>query len=269
MAPISDRDLQALCEQLALDAGAVIMEVFAGAIKVEEKADRSPVTEADRRAEAVILEGLRAVFPGLPCVGEEEAAAGLAPFDPGREFILVDALDGTHEFIRRGTDFTVNIALVRDGAPVLGVVYAPAGRRFVSASGGLAEALDLSPDGLAVGARRPLAVRPCAEPVVAAASRSHRTRETDDYIARYPRAETVAMGSSLKFCLLAAGEADLYPCFHPTHEWDTAAGDAILRAAGGMTFSADGRVLAYNKREADGAPFKNPSFIATGTAPLR
>lgn len=269
MAPISDRDLQALFEQLALDAGAVIMGVFAGTFETQLKADRSPVTEADRQAEAVILQGLRAVCPDLPCVGEEESAAGLAPADPGREFVLVDALDGTHEFIKRGTDFTVNIALVRDGAPVLGVVYAPAGRRFSSAAGGLAEALDLSPDGLGIAERRPIAVRPCAEPVVVAASRSHRTQETNDYIARYPNAETVALGSSLKFCLLASGEADLYPCFHATHEWDTAAGDAILRAAGGMTYAADRQKLVYNKRETDGTPFKNPSFIATGNAPLR
>lgn len=267
MAPISDRELQALFEQLALDAGAAIMQVFEGRrIEATEKADHSPVTEADRQAEAVILQGLRAVCPALPCVAEEEAAAHGLPREAPREFILIDPLDGTREFIKRGSDFTVNIALVRRGVPAAGVVYAPACRRFFSAAGGRAEALELSPDGLAVGERRPLAVRRPASPPGIVASRSHRTPETDAWLARFPGAEILAIGSSLKFCLIAAGEADLYPRFGRTMEWDTAAGDAILRAAGGMTHTLDGSPLRYGKGAAETgeAAFANPFFIAEG-----
>lgn len=264
MAPTSDRELQTLFERLALEAGAAIMRVFHGRAAVEEKADHSPVTEADRAAEAIILAGLRAACPALPCVAEEEAAAGLAPKNPGREFILIDPLDGTREFIRGATDFTVNIALVRDGSPVAGVVYAPACGRCLSAANGRAEALDLLPDASAVAARRPVTVRPASSPPRIVASRSHRTPETDAWLARFPGAAIVSIGSSLKFCLLAEGEADLYPRFGPTMEWDTAAGDAILRAAGGLTRTPAGKVLVYGKRQADSGlrPYENPFFIA-------
>lgn len=241
------------------------MRVFQGGVAVEEKADHSPVTEADRTAEAIILAGLRAACPALPCVAEEAMAAGLGPADPGREFILVDPLDGTREFIRGGSDFTVNIALVRDGAPVVGVVYAPACGRFFSAAGGKAEELALLPDASLIAGRRPIAVGGTSAALRILASRSHRTPETDAFIARFPGAGIVSIGSSLKFCLLAAGEADLYPRFGPTMEWDTAAGDAVLRSAGGVTRTPAGNVLSYGKHRQEGAmrPFQNPSFIAT------
>jgi 3'(2'), 5'-bisphosphate nucleotidase len=267
LAPTSDAELQRLFERLALEAGAAIMRVHAGRVRVEEKADRSPVTEADRAAEAVILAGLRAACPALPVIAEEEASAGLSPLDPGNEFILVDPLDGTREFIRGGADFTVNIALIRNGAPVAGVVYAPALPRFFSAAGGVAEEIKLAPDGARLGARGVIVVRcpPLVPRVVA--SRSHRTPETESFLAGFPGAEIVSIGSSLKFCLLAAGEADLYPRFGPTMEWDTAAGDAILRSAGGITHRPDGSILDYGKRgrEPSMRPFQNPFFIATAS----
>lgn len=268
-APTSDAELRALFETLALQAGAVILDVFhASRIEAREKADHSPVTEADRRAESLILEGLRARCPFLSCVAEEETAAGLAPRRPDREFILIDPLDGTREFIKRGNDFTVNIALVRDSRPVIGVVYAPACGKFCSAAPGIAEALDVSGDGARIEVRRPITVSAKADRLRIVASRSHRTPATDEYLKRFPEAELVAIGSSLKFCLVAAGEADLYPRFGRTMEWDTAAGDAVLRAAGGTTRIIGGVPLHYGKLagETGEAAFANPFFIASGSA---
>ena len=258
-----DAAIQAVFERLALSAGRVIMDVYRSDFSAEQKADESPVTEADRQSERVILEGLRAAFPHIACVAEEECAAGEGPSDPGRSFFLVDPLDGTKEFVNRRGDFTVNIALVRDGVPEIGIVYAPASGRFFAGRPGAAEALELSAEGEIVGRRR-IAVREAAVPMTIVASRSHRTPETDDFISRFEAAEIVSIGSSLKFCLLACGEADLYPRFGPTMEWDTAAGDAVLRAAGGMTSTLDGEPLRYGKR--GGRDFLNPHFMAVGDA---
>lgn len=265
MASTSDAALQALFERLALEAGAAIMGVFRAGFDVAEKADRSPVTEADRAAEAVILAGLAADCPDLPVVAEEAVADGRGPAAVGDAFILVDPLDGTREFVRRGTDFTVNIALVRGGEPVVGVVYAPACSRFYSAAQGRADALDLLPDGKAIAGRRRIGVRRESPPRIVA-SRSHNTPETDAFIAGHPGSPLVSIGSSLKFCLLACGEADIYPRFGRTMEWDTAAGDAILRAAGGETRAVEGSTLRYGKGAAETgeAAFANPSFIASG-----
>lgn len=254
----------AVLERLALAAGREVMGIFKAGCAVENKADSSPVTIADRRAEEMILTGLRAAFPSIPCVAEEEASAGIVPTDLGREFFLVDPLDGTKEFVNRRADFTVNIALVRHGAPEIGVVFAPCSRRFFSGRPGLAEALDVDEDFVAVG-RRPISVRPAATPLAVVASRSHNTPQTDAYIASLGATEVVSVGSSLKFCLLAAGEADAYPRFSRTMEWDTAAGDAVLRAAGGTTRTLDGVPLVYGKRnQAGDADFANPYFIASG-----
>lgn len=259
-----DADILALFERLALEAGRVIMDIFDAGVVVETKADQSPVTEADRAAEAVILRGLREHLADIACVAEEECAGGLVPTFDGKTFLLVDALDGTKEFIRRGQDFTVNIALVRDGAPRIGVVHAPALRQLYSGRPGVATEAGLSGD-FRIQSRHPLAVRPKTQPPTIVASRSHRTAETDDYLAKFPDAEVVTVGSSLKFCLVAAGRADIYPRFGRTMEWDTAAGDAVLRAAGGHTRTLDGRPLAYGKRDRAGeADFLNPFFIAGG-----
>ena len=248
-----------LFEKLAREGGSAILAVRSRGIDVERKDDHSPVTEADRAAEGIILDGLRAAHPDLRIVAEEEASAGLAPETVGRRFVLVDPLDGTKEFIRGGDDFTVNIALIEDGVPVAGVVYQPATDRMYRGDGS--------------GARlngAPIACRDIASPLALVASKSHRTAETNDWIerieARHGACETVAVGSSLKFCLVAEGCADLYPRFGRTMEWDTAAGDAVLRAAGGMTFHPDGRPFTYGKgADFDGqgdVAFANGHFVA-------
>ena len=262
VAEADDRAMLALFEKLALAAGRRIVEIRDAGVTAELKPDSSPVTEADRAAERVILEGLRRSFPGIPCVAEEECAGGRAPGDLGDAFFLVDPLDGTREFVSGNDDFTVNIALIRYGAPELGVVFAPATRKMFSGQPGNAEETAVGPD-FTIVSRHAIAVRCDYHPPLIVASRSHRTAETNAYISRFKDAEIVSVGSSLKFCLLASGKADLYPRFGRTMEWDTAAGDAVLRAAGGMTFTLDGNPLAYGKRnQAGDADFANPSFIA-------
>ncbi|MEP9385680.1 3'(2'),5'-bisphosphate nucleotidase CysQ [Mesorhizobium sp. KR9-304] len=259
-----DQTILSVFEDLALVAGRRIMEIFHAGCAVDHKVDASPVTEADRASEAIILEGLRAAFPSIPCVAEEEAAAGILPADLGEAFFLVDPLDGTKEFVKRSGDFTVNIALVREGVPEIGVVYAPCNRRFFSGRPGRAELLELDAND-EVSARHAIHVRTGSGPLTIVASRSHRTPETDSFISGIDAGEIVSVGSSLKFCLLANGEADIYPRFGRTMEWDTAAGDAVLRAAGGLTTMLDGRPLAYGKRnQPHDADFANPFFIARG-----
>lgn len=263
--------LQALVtefERLAIEAGKAIMQIYAGPIDVERKADASPVTEADRRAEAIILRGLRAKWPSIPCVAEEEVATGKVPeIDGAGSFFLVDPLDGTKEFVNRRADFTVNIALVEQGVPVAGTVYAPARGLLFSGSGGLAFRAQVDASGV-VAHRAAISVREAKSPPVIVASRSHRTPETDAIIARFPQAELISVGSSLKFCLLAAGEADLYPRLGRTMEWDTAAGDAVLRAAGGSTLTLDGQPLIYGKRLPHHSDeLANPSFVCHGNVP--
>ena len=263
-----DAAILAVFERLALAAGRKVMEVFHAGCAVDQKSDASPVTEADRASEAIILEGLRAAFPDVPCVAEEEVAEGILPADLGSVFFLVDPLDGTKEFVNRRPDFTVNIALVRGGLPEIGVVFAPCSRHFFSGRPGQAEVVELDDDGNAAS-RRPIAVRQGAAPLTIVASRSHRTPETDSFISTVGEAEIVSVGSSLKFCLLADGKADLYPRFGRTMEWDTAAGDAVLRAAGGSTSTLDGSPLAYGKRnQAHDTDFANPHFIARGGVEL-
>jgi 3'(2'), 5'-bisphosphate nucleotidase len=252
-----------LCERLALEAGRLVMTVFNADITIRRKLDASPVTDADRASEKLILDGLRARFPDIPSVAEEEASEGIAPREVGDTFFLVDPLDGTREFIDRHTDFTVNIALIRNGKPELGVVYAPCTRRFFSADADAAYAMEVSPDHQVTGRRR-IKVRKGQVPLGVVASRSHRTPETNDFIRQMPAAEIVSVGSSLKFCLIASAEADVYPRFGRTMEWDTAAGDAVLRAAGGITRTLDGKPLIYGKRKGNSEDFVNPPFIATG-----
>jgi 3'(2'), 5'-bisphosphate nucleotidase len=265
MAAVSDDEaMLGVFERLALDAGREVMRVFHEGCAVDSKADSSPVTEADRESEKIILAGLRAAYPNIPCVAEEEVAAGVVTPDLDGAFFLIDPLDGTKEFVNRRTDFTVNIALVRHGVPEVGVVYAPCTGRFFTGRPGKAEALEVDADYRITG-RRPIAVREAASPLAVVASRSHNTPETDAFIRDLGAAEIVSVGSSLKFCLLAAAEADVYPRFGRTMEWDTAAGDAVLRAAGGMTRTLDGEPLIYGKRnQASDSDFANPHFIATG-----
>lgn len=252
----------ALFRRLALAAGAEIMGVYDSAdMGVESKADDSPVTRADRLADDVISAGLRAAFPDIALVTEEQADTHSATAD---RFMIVDPLDGTKEFIKRRGDFTVNIALVEQGVPVAGIVYAPAkGRMFYTdASGASVEELGpFDPD--APGQTRHLHLStPDADALIVVASKSHRDAATDDYIARYQVADMRSAGSSLKFCLVAAGEADLYPRLGRTMEWDTAAGDAVLRGAGGTVLRFDDHApLRYGK-----PGYENPFFIACNPA---
>ncbi|TGV27860.1 3'(2'),5'-bisphosphate nucleotidase CysQ [Mesorhizobium sp. M4B.F.Ca.ET.143.01.1.1] len=261
-----DEVMLGVFERLALEAGREVMRVFHEGCAVDRKSDSSPVTEADRESEKIILAGLRAAYPAIPCVAEEEVAAGIATPDLDGVFFLIDPLDGTKEFVNRRTDFTVNIALIRHGVPEVGVVFAPCTGRFFSGRPGRAEAIEVDGDFNITG-RRTIAVRAGGTPLAVVASRSHNTPETDAFIRDLGAAEIVSVGSSLKFCLVAAAEADVYPRFGRTMEWDTAAGDAVLRAAGGMTRTLDGHPLAYGKRnQASDADFANPHFIASGKA---
>lgn len=259
-----DAIILSLIEPLALNAGRRITEIAAEGFLAEAKADDSPVTRADREAEAIVLSGLRQHFPAIPIVAEEEVAAGIAPCETGDVFFLVDPLDGTREFVAGGDDYTVNIALIRQGVPVVGVVYAPACRQLYLGRPGFAELVNADADHRSAE-RKEICVRPCDQPIVVVASRSHRTPETEAYIEGLGPVEFEAIGSSLKFCLLAAGRADLYPRIGRTMQWDTAAGDAVLRAAGGVTRTFAGTPLCYGAEASPaGDLFANPDFIAEG-----
>ncbi|MGU3574332.1 3'(2'),5'-bisphosphate nucleotidase CysQ [Brucellaceae bacterium C25G] len=255
-------------ELAALEAGREIMRLYADGCDVMEKADHSPVTEADQRAEALILQRLRAFSPDIAIIAEEEMAADIAPQDLGARFFLVDPLDGTKEFINRNGDFTVNIALIENGCPVLGVVYAPVSGRLYSGSSSGAVKVLVDEEHCEIS-RQIIRVRQAPERLIAVASRSHNTPETDVFLERYPVETCVSVGSSLKFCLLAEGQADIYPRFSRTMEWDTAAGDAVLRAAGGLSYSSDGEPMLYGKRgQLHDCDFANGFFIARGCASL-
>lgn len=251
-------------QRLALDAGDLTLRFFRRNPDVTAKADGSPVTEADRAAEALILEGLKAHFHTIPVVAEEEIAAGRAPGELGRRFFLVDPLDGTREFVASRADYTVNIALIEDGVPFAGVIYAPAKKLIYWTDGQTAHKGQVE-DSIIVGSEE-IGVRetPRETPVVVA-SRSHRSPETDAFCERLGAHHFVSAGSSLKFCLVAEGVADLYPRFGATMQWDTAAGDAILRAAGGRTVTLDGAPLAYGLDTGSATPFENPHFLALGS----
>ena len=239
--------------QLALEAGERIMQVYDGPdFEVKSKGDSSPVTEADEAADALISAGLRAAFPDLTLITEEQAASHALS---AKTFLIVDPLDGTKEFVQRRGDFTVNIAYVQDGVPLRGVVYAPAQKRlFYTLPDGSAVEESLSDGGL-----KPIRVSaPDNSALMVVASKSHRDQETEDYIGKYAVKDSRSAGSSLKFCLVATGEADLYPRLGRTMEWDTAAGDAVLRGAGGQVVRFDDHSpLAYGKEGWD-----NPFFIA-------
>lgn len=253
--------------QMALRAGRTILKVYDTAFDVGVKGDNSPVTKADKLAEDIILEDLEKLAPDIPVIAEEAAAAGIIP-DVGDRFFLVDPLDGTREFVNRNGQFTVNIALIENGRPVHGVVLAPVtGRLFLAAPGMCMEfsAPRSEPIPLAVSdARRLQTVAPPEAGLRIVASRSHRDQATDDLLTGYKVSEIIAAGSSLKFCLIAAGEADFYPRLGRTMEWDTAAGQAVLESAGGIVTELDGTGLRYGK-EARG--YDNPAFLAWGRAP--
>lgn len=238
--------------RIAAAAGQVVMSHY-GQVQARLKSDRSPVTDADQQAEALILRELAAAFPGIAVIAEEETAAGRVAAI-GAEFFLVDPLDGTSEFLSGNGEFTVNIARIVDGVPVAGVVFAPArGRMFAGDANGAYEL-----DG-ALAARKIMVRAAPASGLVAVGSRSHNDAQTDAFLKNFNVHTFVAAGSSLKFCLVAAGEADIYARHGRTMEWDTAAGDAVLRAAGGSMTLWDGAPFRYGK-----PGFENPPFVARG-----
>lgn len=248
----------------ALEAGAIILKHYEAGAEARTKVDKSPVTDADEEAEVAILKHLKVIEPETPVLAEEAVADGGVPKAMPPRFFLVDPLDGTKEFLRRNGEFTVNIALAVDGAPVAGVVYAPAlGVLYSGAAGegaSRADVRDPASENPKLMPPEPLHAAPVPPSgIVAVASRSHRDTKTDEYLSHYEIADLKSAGSSLKFCLVASGEAHLYPRHGPTMEWDTAAGHAVLWAAGGSVERLDGSAFEYGKA-AEG--FKNPGFVA-------
>ena len=256
-----DRDeLAARFAALALEAGAVIMSVFEKGCAIRTKGDGSPVSEADERAEAVILEGLARLLPGCCVIAEEASARGECPALT-EDFLLVDPLDGTREFISRNGEFTVNIALISRGAPVAGAIFAPAlGELWLAGARAFHVRAAPGAEVPAPAHWRGIGVRPRPQGgLTVLSSRSHADAATDRFLAGMDIAGHRTAGSSLKFCLLAEGKADLYPRFGPTMEWDIAAGDAILRAAGGVTLGLDRLPKVYGR---SGENHRNAGFIA-------
>ncbi len=252
----------------ALAAGARAAAIYETDFDASQKGDGSAVTEADKAGEAIILAALEKAFPDIPVLAEEAASEGDIP-ELGARFFLVDPLDGTREFVNKTGEFTVNIALIEDGVPVCGVVYAPGcSKLFVGCAGGGAglQHVDPGADRTAAAPLKPIRARtaPPSGPV-AVASRSHRSAETEDYLKEIGAAEFTPAGSSLKFCLIAEGLADVYPRLGRTMEWDTGAAQAVLEAAGGSVHilenGAEGAPLRYNKKARG---FDNPHFVAWG-----
>ena len=241
-----------------IEAGAKVLAHRGAGVACEYKGDLSPVTAADREAEAILLAALSVHAPGIPVIAEEEAEAGRLP-ECGSRFFLVDPLDGTKEFVGGGDDFTVNVALIDHEHPVAGIVYAPAQGTIWWADVPRRIVMRGEVEDGEVVKKRPIGVRPCGGRPRAVASKSHSNPATEAFLAACESEDRVSIGSSLKFVLVAEGAADLYPRPGPTMEWDTAAGHAILLAAGGRVFDLDGAPLLYAKPR-----FFNPGFVATG-----
>lgn len=267
MKPIDHMRLASALMPAVLVAGAIEMRHYRSGVAVEAKADQSPVTIADREAEAVLVAAIAAVEPTIPIIAEEAVSAGRMPAI-GSTFFLVDPLDGTREFIEQRGEFTVNIALVQDGAPVFGIVYAPATEELY---------VTLAPDRAAMARAAPRegpvtldelgltpirTRQPDPSALIALASRSHSNPETEAFLGCYRIAKRTNAGSSLKFCAIARGAADIYPRLGPTMEWDTAAGHAVLLAAGGSVTTLDGAPLRYGNTARG---LRNPHFVAWGT----
>ncbi len=242
--------------QIARIAGDVTLEIYHSDFEVFDKKDDSPVTEADRKAEAIITPVLQEMAPDIPVVAEEAFSAGHAPNVKGRAFWLVDPVDGTKQFIKKQDEFTVNIALIDEtGCPIFGVVHAPALNRMFWGSlehGAFVEEADGTVKAISVRAQP-------ADGIIAVVSRSHKTPEVDEFLKDYKVKEEVSAGSSIKFCQVAEGIADIYPRFGPTMEWDTGAGHAVVLGAGGTVKTPEGDDFRYAKEG-----FKNGYFIARG-----
>jgi 3'(2'), 5'-bisphosphate nucleotidase len=249
-----DQTFLSALEIAAREAGDEIIRVRSAGFETERKSDDSPVTEADRAAEAIIMEHLHRLAPGVPVVAEEAFAAGRIPQTDG-EFFLVDPLDGTREFVAGRDEFTVNIGLIVRGVPVAGILFAPAKGQMYAAGPQSAWQIDGASRHVLTGRQPEMAE------LIAVASRSHRDQATNDLLDALRVSDTVGVGSSLKFTLLAEGKADLYPRYGRTMEWDTAAGDAILRAAGGQVLDIHGNPVRYGKTDIED-PFAHAGFMA-------
>lgn len=246
---------------LASQAGAMILTIYNSDFAVRRKADASPVCEADEAAEKIILAGLKELLPDIPVIAEESVAKGIVPQIGTSPFLLVDPLDGTLEFAGRNGEFTVNIALIERGMPVAGIVYAPIdGTLYL---GGTTARRAVMPAGSRFDAAmaEPIATRQASDEPVIAVSRSHACAATKRWAEERHAKAVITRGSALKFGLVAEGLADLYPRFTPTMEWDTAAGHAVVRAAGGDVTGPAGEPFVYGKAEAG---FRNGPFIARG-----
>ncbi|WP_052726265.1 3'(2'),5'-bisphosphate nucleotidase CysQ [Devosia epidermidihirudinis] len=255
----TDQNLTNLALYAAIAAAKVILDIYSRPIATETKSDGSPVTEADAAAEAIILALLKPT--GIPVLGEESVAAGIIP-ELGDRYFVVDPLDGTKEFIKRNGEFTVNIALVENGLPVIGIVLAPvSGETFVGDANG---AYYCNTKTGVVTDNRPITVSNVS-PMRIVASRSHGHVALASLCETFQVEQDVSVGSSLKFCLLARGDAQLYPRFTPTCEWDTAAGQAVLEAAGGAVVTLDGSRMSYGKQTQN---FLNPYFVAAASMEL-
>jgi len=260
--PLAALELATLVDPLlalAREAGAAIMRVYAQDFAVSHKDDRSPLTAADMASHHLIVAGLQGLAPGIPVLSEESASVPWEQRREWRRYWLVDPLDGTREFVKKNGEFTVNIALIEDGEPVLGVVYAPALDEMHYGARSLGAFIC---DG---GSRVPVAVRqPALAPLRVAGSRSHMDARSAAFIARLGEHTLLGMGSSLKFCRMAEARLDVYPRFAPTSEWDTAAGQCVLECAGGVVLTLDGERLRYNTKDS----LLNPDFLALGDAGL-
>jgi 3'(2'), 5'-bisphosphate nucleotidase len=249
---------------IASRAAAAINAIEPAAIAARTKSDRSPVTAADEAAESVVIAGLQRAMPGLAVISEEAFERFAAP-SPGSTFALVDALDGTREFIAGRDEFTINLAIIVDGTPAIGVIAAPRlGLVWRGIVGRGAERLELHPGSETVNAHGVVPIHVRSRPagrLVAVVSRSHLDRKTIAFLAKLPRIETIGCGSALKFCRIAEGRADLYPRLAPTSEWDVAAGHAILAAAGGSVTTPSGAPLVYGNAA---SRFRIPAFVAWG-----
>lgn len=249
-------------EAIAIEAGQLISQFRAAGPNVLLKADGSPVTDADEAAEELILRELLRLAPGIPIIAEESAAAGMIDVTDSDAVFLVDPLDGTKEFIRGKDDFTVNICLVERRRPKLGVVFAPARHELFSGDGSASYRCRLGRDASIIE-RMQIRTSCTADRLTAVASASHAGVETDEFLQGLPVDRKISVGSSLKFCLVAAADAHIYPRFGRTMQWDTAAGDAVLRGAGGCTLTRDGEELEYGVLRANGT-FDNPYFVSYG-----
>ena len=252
-------DLMPQVVSLARKAGALIMSIYdTGTVEVQIKTDASPLTQADLASHCVIVEGLSRLTPGWPVLSEESTSIPFEQRSGWQRYWLVDPLDGTKEFVNRTGEFTVNIALIENGFPILGVVYAPVIERMYFAATGSGAFKEM--DG------KTSRINVCdyqLGTVKIVASRSHRGEKLDAFLARIGEHEAVSMGSSLKFCLVAEGSADLYPRLGPTMEWDTAAAQCVVEVAGGAVEDINGVRLRYNKPD-----LLNPEFVVSGNPPF-